>query len=116
MRIVSRANKREHWAKRRKREREQVAWLLAEMILGSDETPELPVTVTFTRIGATPQDDDNLPSSFKHLRDAITDRLIPEKTQSNQHRKWADDSDRRIEWKYRQEQGSYGCSITISPQ
>lgn len=56
--------------------------------------PELPCTVTFTRISPRMLDvGDNLNSSMKHVRDQVAKEL------------GVDDNDSRITWVYSQEKG-----------
>ena len=104
VRILSRANKTEHWAKRRKRESGQ----RFEVRIHSRQIRQLslPVAVRMTRFAPQAMDGDNLISAFKHIRDELANILIPEKTQGNQFARWADDSDNRIAWEVAQVQSS----------
>lgn len=93
IRIVSTANKREHWAvksKRNARERE-AACLLARSTLSAPDA--WPIVVTLTRIGSTfiRDEHENLPMGFKAVVDGIADWL------------GIDDGDRsRVRWAYAQ--------------
>lgn len=65
--------------------------------LSKQERPELPVSVTFTRLGDRIQDSDNFPVSFKSIRDSVAMWLVPG-TISGQA-----DSHPDITWHYIQE-------------
>ena len=103
-RIVSIQNESSHWrvaATRRQKERTLVGWhirLLAK--------PELPCTVTLTRIAPRPLDGhDNLRSGFKAPVDAIAEWL------------GVKDNDPRVTWQYAQEQGkpkTYSIRMELS--
>lgn len=79
IKTVSEANCSQHWTKvaaRRKLQRHTIslAWL--------KETPNigLPCTVRLIRIGSKRLDvGDNLPMAFKAIRDAIAERIIPDR-------------------------------------
>ncbi len=106
LRLVSVANKREHWSKRAKRTKEHRAIALAA-VHGSVHDPALLLQVTavrITRIAPRQLDGDNLQSSAKALRDGIADAL------------GINDNDPRIEWQYAQEKGApkqYGVRIEL---
>ena len=102
-RIVSEANRREHWAAvaQRKRAHRAVACVLLKQ-RGQAPTNPWRVRVTLTRIAHRELDDDNLASGFKATRDGVADWL------------GIDDGDPRISWRYAQESGAYGkYSATI---
>lgn len=93
IRTVSALNAREYWrarAKRVKAERSATAWMLT-----AHKPPELPVTVTLTRVGPTNglDEGDNLNSAFKGVRDQIAQWL------------GVDDRSALVTWKYGQRRG-----------
>lgn len=90
IRTVSGLNVREHWrarAARVRKERETTAWILA-----GKKPPELPCTVSLTRVGPSNglDEGDNLNSAFKGVRDQIA--------------KWIgiDDRSKLVTWHYAQ--------------
>lgn len=93
MELKSEANQREHWAKKARRvkaQREHVMWAFkAER----PDKPELPVTVTLTRIAPRRFDDDNLRGAFKAVRDQVAEWL------------GVDDADPQVEWGYADRKG-----------
>lgn len=99
LRLVSAANKREHWAvkaKRVKNER-QVTW--AFLINVKAPTPK---KITLIRLAPRVLDGDNLQSSFKGVRDEVAKRF------------GFDDGDQNIEWAYAQEKSKeYKVRIEI---
>ena len=104
MRLASEnALRREHWAKRRRRENAQAcnvnAYWFSKGAHFVSWTP--PVRVRLTRVGKALLDGDNLQGAFKHVRDEIA-RLLK-----------LDDADPRIAWEYGQEIGAYGVRIEI---
>ncbi len=111
MRIYSRSNRSEHWRKRSKREKAQRAELRFTYQRAIRDFG-LPVVVTFDLWSYQAMDGDNLQTAFKHLRDEVANILLPT-TQGNQHRRWADDSDPRIAWKYRQFRGRQRVVIQL---
>jgi hypothetical protein len=92
--VYSEANQRGGWQKAHRRKLEQ--WKGLMLALGLASRPDLPVTVTLTRLYTAnqhEQDGDNLQRSFKSARDFIARWLE------------SDDADPRIRWEYRQECG-----------
>lgn len=110
LKTVSESNSSEHWTSKSKRHRQQQFFVRA---LFSRETREIPIpcTVTMTRIGPRFLDaEDNLPMSFKWIKDEIGACLFPEKVVSYKKKSGAHasnkghaDSDPRVKWKYSQE-------------
>ncbi len=98
--VVSEANRREHWAQRRKRRLAQVEMLLAELWKKKHPGPAA-LVITMTRQGGRKMDSDNLISGFKAIRDALS--------------KWIgrDDGDESLTWNYRQFPGKGMKGITI---
>lgn len=90
VKAVSLTNERVHWKTRARKAKSQrgIGYLYA--IQNRIRTLPLPLEVTFTRIAPRPLDSDNLPPSFKSLRDGIADAL------------GIDDKDPRVEWEYKQ--------------
>jgi hypothetical protein len=96
---VSEANRGgEHWSKKHKRHKHQhtLIWLAFRNI---KEVP-LPCHVKMTRISPRMLDaDDNLPMSFKYIKDKIASEITGIKQVGKA------DSDERITWEYSQEKG-----------
>lgn len=110
-RVVSEANRREHWAvahRRAKAQKEAVelAWALSPMKrpeFPRHQTVATPLTVTLEHVGPR-MDDDNLARAFKAVRDELA-RLIG-----------IDDGDARLSWVYRQRTGApAGVVVTLEP-
>lgn len=84
-----------HWSaksKRRKSQRQAVAWALHGRTL-----PPLPVVVLLTRISAGRLDEhDNLRGAMKSIVDEIAEHYA------------VHDKDRRFEWRYAQQKGKRG--------
>lgn len=104
IKVVSVANLREHWstrAKRAKIHRSTAKMMLTQWGLH----PELPVTVTLTRIGVKTLDGDNLQGACKAARDGVADWL------------GLDDADPRVTWVYAQQRGKagdYGMLVEVA--
>lgn len=105
--VVSEANRRDHWAVKRKRARlQQEATFLALAGLGKDARDTLraakKVRVTFVRIGGKKLDSDNLVGAFKAIRDALAKFLR------------VDDGSNKLEWEWPvQEGGQRGFRIEL---
>lgn len=69
IRVVTEANRRDHWAARARRFKDQGAILTAT--LNGLVVPELPVRVTWTKLGGRKADFDNLAGAFKGLTDLV---------------------------------------------
>lgn len=95
LRLVSLANRREHWGARARRARRERQAAIAI------RPHPIPCTVQLIRLAPRALDDDNLQGAFKSLRDGIADRL------------GVDDADPRVQWLYSQERGPYGVRIEI---
>lgn len=96
-------NDRELWpvrAKRVKREREAVSWVLVQ-----HERPSLPCSVMLTRIApSSGLDDDGLVGSLKAVRDEIATWLK------------VDDKDRMtVRYRYAQKRGPWAVEVTFGP-
>lgn len=102
LRIVSAANRREHWAAKARRVKTERS---AAMAVPKPDPAER-YTITLTRIAPRMiKDCDNLASGFKGLRDGIADRI------------GIDDGDPRLTWIYRQKKGMcYAVEVAITPQ
>jgi hypothetical protein len=102
VRAVSVANMREHWrrrAARAKLHRDTTRWVLAP-----HRVPNLPCTITLTRIAPRRLDSDNCTASLKACRDGAADWL------------GVDDGDRRLTWVTAQRRGGvkeYGVEVSI---
>ena len=108
IKTVGELNLREHWAKSKKRHDDQKIAVRAAF-MNLKEKPTLPCSVLFKRIGKRKLDSDNLIESFKWIRDALADKLIPGKLPGR-----ADDSP-LISWEYTQETGKdYSVVIKIN--
>lgn len=94
VKLVSEANMREHWAIKRKRNKQHqmtVTYALAGL---KRDIPAFPVRVIMTRVGVRKLDPDNLAGSFKHVQDGIAKVL------------GCDDGDEtKVTWEYRQRKG-----------
>jgi crossover junction endodeoxyribonuclease RusA len=92
VRIESEANKRCHWAVKRKRTAvlRQAGYLAARLANTGAWTS---YTVTLTRIAPRKLDGDNLQSGCKAFRDGVADFL------------GIDDGSDRLTWRYAQERG-----------
>jgi hypothetical protein len=103
-RVVSEANRRDHWTVAARRAEIQ-AEALVKALDGAgltDHHPPLPVLITFTRIGRQTLDTDNLARAFKALRDRLAEWI------------GVDDGDVRVEWQYVQIQGEPGVTVAIA--
>ena len=109
IKTVSEGNMREHWGSRAGRHKKQKIATAAAL---KPFTVKLPCHVTLIRISARPLDDDNLQFSFKAIRDAIADVLIPGLKAGRA------DNDPRITWAYdqRKEGKEKGFKIRLAWQ
>lgn len=109
IRTVSEANSSEHWSKKSARHKKQKKWVRIYMN-GKGIHP--PCHIKLTRIAPRKLDkDDNLPTSFKYIKDYIADVIKPGLAPGR-----ADD-DETITWDYAQEKGlpnTYGFRVEIS--
>lgn len=103
LRTSSGLNAREHYMARKRRvrkERDAVAWMLSAVV-----RPEIPCTVTLTRVApSSGLDDDNLAGALKGVRDEVA--------------KWLriDDRDRMtVRYRYAQQRGPWGVRIEFGP-
>jgi hypothetical protein len=108
-RVVSEANRRDHWAEEARRKNAQKAavqeaWLAAQVPVRFARQLVEPwaLVVTLEHIGRQ-MDDDNLARAFKSVRDEVA-ALIG-----------VDDGDVRVTWVYRQCTGAPGIVISIEP-
>jgi len=95
MKLISCANRAEHWSKRYKRNKNQKREIWVRFV---NDKPEIqfPCFIVLTRNGPQLLDDDNLISSFKSVKDEIANQLIP-----NLRPGLADSSENLI-WHYKQ--------------
>lgn len=99
---VNPLNRREHWAKRAERVKEERNVTSLHLLAKRHELPDLPATVRLTRFGPRVMDDDGLSASFKAIRDGIQDAY------------GVDDGSELFHWKYRQaDSRSYYIRIEI---
>jgi hypothetical protein len=106
MRLVSRANAREHWRKSAARTEQERQRLGGALATATERLPKLKAgecaRVLVTRIGPRTLDDDNLQGSGKAVRDAIAEWL------------GVDDGDRtRFVCRVAQERGPYAVRVEI---
>jgi len=105
MRTYSEANRRDFWAAKARRIKEQRARVVYELWSKFGRTCPLRVplhqavqkrqlVVTLTRIAPRSLDSDNLVSSCKGIRDSVAEWI------------GVDDADKRVAWAYGQERGS----------
>ncbi len=110
IRTVSEANNSEHWTAKRKRKQIQKRWVDAAFLKEKKQFPEN-LKINLTRIAPRMLDiGDNLPMSFKTIRDQIAANLRPNLAPGR-----ADD-DERLVWGYHQEKGKpkeYAIKILI---
>lgn len=94
-RLVSEANKRGSWRKHEERRKTQRADARTQVHAAAGRRrPKLPIVIVATRISPKAFDsDDNLPMSFKHVRDGVHDWLK------------VDDGSDDVRWLYEWEQG-----------
>ncbi len=107
LRTVCELNAHEHWRSRHRRSTAQKD--LVTLVLRRTVAPTMmlvaPLVVTLTRIAPSNglDEGDNLPSSQKHVRDAIADLL------------GINDRDPRVAWAYAQRRGPWGIEVRIEP-
>jgi hypothetical protein len=101
IRTVNTQNVREHWAVRAGRAK--VHRQTAFYALGpTSKRPELPCTITMTRLAPRLMDDDGATASLKACRDGIADWL------------GVDDGDKRLTWRYEQRRSKvYGVEVVL---
>ena len=104
VRVVTEANRREHWAVARQRKEKQQHAVGAAYFWSPVEFDGRPMQVTFTHVGRK-VDDDNLRSMFKVCRDALAELAGKD-----------DGDDEFWAWEYTQERGKPGVRITIEPR
>lgn len=104
--VPSESNLREHWTARRRRHSIQKLALITRI---RQKKPDItfPCTITFTRISPRALDDDNLPTAFKAIRDALADYIFPGLPPGRA------DGDKRLSWQYKQEKGPHSYRIEI---
>lgn len=122
LKTVSESNISEHWTKASKRHRQQQHFIRLLFAKESKEIP-LPCNVKLIRLATRFLDkDDNLPMSFKWIKDEISECLFPEKRAHYIDRNgWArpikgraDDSP-MVTWQYDQEKSKIlGIRIEIN--
>ncbi len=104
VRTLSEANVRgcEHWSTRHRRAKNQKQITLLLLQAKIDKKPSIPFTCRLTRLSARKLDTDNLASSMKSIRDAIS------------HWIGIDDRSEEIRWTYEQEKSkNYAVKIEI---
>jgi hypothetical protein len=121
IKTVSEANKSEHWTVSSKRHQQQ-QYFIRRQFLVDDPEVNLPCTIKLVRLSSRFLDiDDNLPMSFKWIRDQIAECIFPEKEvryvdkkgKSRSLKGRADDSP-LIKWEYHQEKSkTAGIRIEI---
>ena len=100
LRVVSEANRRDHWATKAKRARAQrhaVAWAWSAESLPHGRKPAL---VVLTRYAPRKLDDDNLAGAFKAVRDEVALQC------------GFDDRDEAVRWVYAQERAKE-CGVRV---
>lgn len=85
-----------------------VAWLEHRTRVGDGEH----ATITLTRVGPKPLDDDAVPPTLKAIRDALAALLIRGEIPAR-NRVGQDDSDPRLTWRYEQAVGKYEVRVSI---
>jgi hypothetical protein len=104
--LASEANISEHWTSSSKRHKNQKDWVRLAL---ADHKIRLPCHVKLTRLAPGTLDvDDNLPMSFKYLKDYIASEI------TGDYRPGRADADKRIKWSYDQTKSSlYGAKVLI---
>lgn len=110
IKLLNSVNHGTHWTKSLKQKKQQQQ-AIKFVLKSHNVTIPLPCTITLTRIAPRPLDDDNLPPTFKWIRDTLADHAIPGLAPGRA------DSDPRIKWVYSQTKGApkfYGIEICIN--
>ena len=103
---MSAANLREHWAKKRRREKLQ-AGAVKYALSPSQSNLTTAKSIELIRLSPRKLDSDNLAYAFKHIRDAVADILVPGKA--------AGQSDRDLNFSYSQQSSKeYAIIIRFS--
>lgn len=106
LKTVSLLNMREHWRANATRKALHRRTVSLAFIAAKAAAPELPVTVTLTRVSpGTLDEHDNLPSAFKHVVDGVASWL------------GIDDADPRVTWRYAQQKcarGKFGVIVEVA--
>lgn len=105
LKTVNPLNKREHWATRAKRAKNEryVTGMWLKVRSAFTPFPALPATVTLTRLAPRVMDSDGLAASFKAVRDGVQDAY------------GVDDGSDLFRWEYRQEKSkTYAVRIDIA--
>jgi hypothetical protein len=102
LKLVSEANKREHFMATYRRNKAQQIVMLAAL-KGLDPVGYLgaEMLITITRIAPRALDSDNATGSGKHVRDAIAKHIR------------MNDGDKRLEWRVLQARGKYGVDVRM---
>ncbi len=106
--LKSESNLSEHWSSKAKRHKLERTFLTLAL---KNKECQIPCVITLTRIAPREFDEDNLLSSFKNIRDIISDFLIPGKARGRA------DGDPRLSFVYFQEKSKakvYRVRIEIS--
>jgi hypothetical protein len=103
-RVVSEANRRDHWSVARRRKEIQFE-ALTKALRGAEllnHVPPPPLVVMWVHVGKAMMDDDNLRRAFKGLWDSPA--------------RWIglDDGDERVRWDYGQQRGEPGVRVSIA--
>ena len=108
---VSEANRREHWAKKARRAKDQrnvtAMVLRSKAIITGAALDRFHHVVKITRIAPRKLDTDNLARAMKACRDGVADWL------------GIDDADTRVTWEYGQERGGvreYAVRVEVRPR
>jgi len=108
--LLSEGNKRDHWAKKYKRDQRRNQYIMTFWTHHRIDKISTPCTVTFIRVSPRQLDFDNYVITCKGYRDFIADKIFPGKPPG-----FADSSP-EIKWVYNQERGKpkeYGLKIFI---
>jgi hypothetical protein len=100
LKIESTLNKREHWAARAKRGKDEAEAVLLALVGQMAFPGKKTCTLTRHYMGRAQKfDDDNLAGGFKAIRDTIAEWLL------------CDDGDGTVEWIYRQERAAENAVV-----
>jgi hypothetical protein len=121
IKTVSEANCSENWRKKHRRHKRQQFFIKLSYSKNVNDL-RLPCDVKMVRLSPRFLDDDNLVSSFKYIRDELSECILPEyrkvyidKNGKTKQIRGRADSDSRISWSYSQEKSIFmGIRIEIS--
>ena len=113
IRLISELNNFDHWAKKRKRKKENCFFISSFFNVSTQgRNITLPCKIILTRLAPKVLDYDNLVAAFKGIRDCIADKIIPGLAPGRA------DGDPRLNWEYQQKETynrEYAVQVQIYP-